>query len=491
LACSIRVAISRPPRWRVRCSDDVQVALMGALTWPRALTLLVVLAAGALGAVTWWRPAADPALLATARRGELTVRLTVTGTLRPIQSLSYHSPLVGRDAEILELAPEGTHVEEGDVVARLDTSDLERELARIQQELRQAQADLQTAETDRQDAAANIRNVGEGEGALAVEEARTRFQLAQKRAARLRAEYEQLKPLLDRGFMTREELSKTAEALDQAEEELALLRKRMDVVVQLTHPRETQRASLQLAQREAQVQNVTARVQDAQVRLTQLREQIEACVVRAKHAGLVVYEELMVANPRRKVRVGDRVSATQGLVTIPEVNRMLVHTSVSEAEVHKVHQDQLAEVTLEAFPDLRLTGRVRRIGTLASAAADRPLDDKRFDLVIELDPTVADLRPEMTARADITIGRLQDALLVPVTGVFREQGELVVHVTAGNGVETRRVTVGEANERFVAVTAGLREGEQVLLVAPAGAADRIPAAPGAEPSKPGHAVAVR
>ena len=459
----------------------------GAMTRIAVPAILTVAIAGVL-LMRWQRPAPDPALLATARRGALTVSLTATGTLRPIQALSYHSPLVGRDSEILELAPEGSHVEEGDVVARLDTSDLERELERLQQELRQAQADLQTAETDRQDAAANIRNVGEGEGALAVEEARTRYQLAQKRAVRLRSEYEQLKPLLDRGFMTKEELGKTAEALDQAEEELALLKKRMDVVVQLTHPRDAQRASLQLAQREAQVQNVTARVHDAQVRMTQLRELIDASVLVARRPGLVVYEELMIASPRRKVRVGDRVSATQGLVTIPEVNRMLVHTSVSEAEVHKVHRDQLAEVRLEAFPDLRLTGRVRQIGTLASAATDRPLDDKRFDLVIELDPTTAELRPEMTARADITIGRLDDALLVPVTAVFRKEGALIVHVSRGRQVETRRVTVGESNDRFVAVTAGLREGEQVLLVEPAGA--------GAVPSGPvtpqsGHAIAVR
>ena len=33
----------------------------------------------------------------------------------------------------------------------------------------------------------------------------------------------------------------------------------------------------------------------------------------------IVYEPFMSASPRRKVRVGDRVSASQGVVTIPEV----------------------------------------------------------------------------------------------------------------------------------------------------------------------------
>jgi RND family efflux transporter MFP subunit len=269
--------------------------------------------------------------------------------------------------------------------------------------------------------------------------------------------------------MTREELSKTADLLDQSEEELALLKKRLDVAVQLTHPREVQRAALQLAQKEAQVQNVTARVADAESRLAQLRALIAACRIVARRPGLVVYEELLTASPRRKVRVGDRVSATQGLVTIPEVNRMMVEASVSEAELHYIRPGQQALVRLEAFPALRLPGRVARIGTLAGASSDRPLDDKRFDLVIELDPTDAELRPEMTARADILVGRVDNALLAPVTAVFRDRGELIVHVVARRGTERRPVAVGESNDRLVVVTGGLREGERIMLVEPSAA----------------------
>jgi multidrug efflux pump subunit AcrA (membrane-fusion protein) len=460
----------------------------------RRIAAIVAAAATSLVAIMWlWTPAMDPTLIATVRRGALTTQLTTSGILRPIESLSYSSPVVGRDTEILELAPEGTHVDQGDLLARLDTSDLEREVERVRQELRQAQADLQTAETERQDAAANIRSVNEGEGALTVQEARTRFQLAQKRAARLRAEYEQLKPLLDRGFMTREELSKTADALEQSEEELALLQKRMDVTVQLTHPREVQRAALQLAQKEAQVQNVTARIADAESRLSQLRELVEACDVRARRPGLVVYEELLTANPRRKVRVGDRVSATQGLVTIPEVNRMMVDTSVSEAELHQIRPGQHATIRLEAFPDLVVAGRVARIGTLASAATNQPLDDKRFDLVIELDQTAADLRPEMTVRADIIVATVEDALLLPVNAVVRDDGELVVHVSGRTGIERRRVTVGASSDRFVAISDGLREGEHVLLVEPSSGSNSGPAAPSVTPqtTRPRGAFAVR
>ena len=145
--------------------------------------------AGAGAGIGWWqRSAVDPALVATVTRGTLTAQLTTSGTLRPIESLTYRSPLTGRDAEIIDLAPEGLRVNEGDLLVRLDTTELQRDVERLQTELRQLQIDVQVAEGERQEAQAALRAVSEGEGALTVEEVRTRFQLAQKKVDRLRQE---------------------------------------------------------------------------------------------------------------------------------------------------------------------------------------------------------------------------------------------------------------------------------------------------------------
>ena len=155
---------------------------------------------------------------------------------------------------------------------------------------------------------------------------------------------------------------------------------------------------------------------------------------------------------------------------------MLVDASVSEAEVHRVSPGQTAVVHVEAFPDVRLTGKVFRVGTLASSSVYRPLDDKRFDLIIELNPTTTDLRPEMTVRADIVIGARNDVLLVPVNAVFDQQGTFVAHVSGPSGIETRLVGLGESNDQDVEVVSGLREGERVLLAEPGTSAASPPGA---------------
>jgi RND family efflux transporter MFP subunit len=218
-----------------------------------------------------------------------------------------------------------------------------------------------------------------------------------------------------------------------------------------------------MAQKEAQRENLRARLAEIDARGRVLQEQYNACDVYARRPGMVVYEQYLNATPRRKIRVGDRVTASQVVVTIPEVSRMLVHASASEADVHKLAAGQAATVRLEAYPALRLSGKVTQIGTLARSD-DRPADDKRFDVTVELDHTADELRPEMTARVDVVTARRADALLVPVNAVFDRDGQSVSLVVTDGGVEARPVRLGPASEDIVEIITGLSEGDRVALV---------------------------
>ena len=129
------------------------------------------------------------------------------------------------------------------------------------------------------------------------------------------------------------------------------------------------------------------------------------------------------------------------------------------------------DITLDAFPNRGLTGTVLSIGALASELAERRFEEKRFDLVVRVDVGEADLRPEMTARINILIEECDDVLLVPVNAVFSRAGATVSHVVRRNGVDTREVALGSANEQYVEVLAGLNEGDRVALV-DVGDADR-------------------
>lgn len=446
-----------------------------------------------LGTAVWrYRAPAEPPFTASVRKGTITSTLTVTGTLRPIESITYRSPVTGRELEVTSLVPEGTQVDAGDPLVQLDTTELEGDLERQRQDLRQLQLDLQVAHGERLEAEAAIKAISDGEGALSMEEIRSALRLAQSKRDRLREEYEDLKPLLERGFITRAELSRTTSELEQAEQELSLVRKRAEVAEQMTRPREQQRAAVQLAQRNAEIENVVGRLQETEARVRTLAALVEACHIVARRPGLVVYEPYLNASPRRKIRTGDRVTASQGIVTIPEVARMTLEASVAEADVHRVRQGLVASITLEAFPDAVLSGRVSRIGTLASVSVERPSDDKRFDLVIDLEPAQAGLRPEMTARADILIAQRDEVLLVPVTAVTEVGGGAHVTLADGRVAGPRKVELGLSDGHFVEIRSGLREHDRVVLTAAdvdvAPAAARWPFSAGAPIGGPGASI---
>jgi HlyD family secretion protein len=418
-------------------------------------------------------------------RGSLVSRLVEAGVLRPAQAISYRSPLAGREAEVVFLASEGVRVNEGDLIARLDTTDLEREYERSVQEVRQAQAELQMAEVERQEAQANLDSLTEGQGALALEESRTSLELTEKRVERLRAEHESLKPLLERGFITQDELDQTLFELEQAVSEADLARRKTEVYAERTYPQEVRRARHQLSSRGASVENTGAKLEEAKSRARWLQQSILACSIYARNPGLVIYEEYLAASPRRKIRVGDRVTASQVLLTIPEVSRMLVETSVREADVHRVRPGQSATILLDAYPGVILQGRVIRVGTLARSDADPRFEEKRFDLTVEVtDVGTVELRPEMTARVDIVVGERADVLLIPVNAVFESDGSQIAYVLRPWGVDKRALDLGESNDTHVEVLDGLKEGERVALV---DVASEASSASGAAPSSGGGA----
>lgn len=441
--------------------------------WRRGLAAGVPISACAAGLMAVWGPrdgGSDPVW--TVDRGNLVVELIAPGTLRAAGSVIYRSPVNGRELEIVHLAPEGVRLEEGDLVARLETRDLEADLRQARDSVSDVEFSRQVADLEMLEATAEYESMVDGEGALTLEESRTSLALTEKKAERLRREVANLEPLLDQGFITRDELERSVAELETVEVDLVIARRRADVLLKQTHPLNHRRAELLLAQKRAQRDGVNRRLSAARRRVAEITALIEQCAIYADSPGLVVYEEFMASSPRRKVRLGDRVTPSQAIARVVEVGRMLVDTSVLERSVHRVRPGQPVTVLLEAFPDLRLSGQVVSIGVLARTTRNGMAETKRFDVAVELDPATAELRPEMTARVDIRVGERRDIVRLPVSALFERDGLTLVNVRRGGRVETRQVEVGEQNPRFVEVLAGVEEGERVMLVGePAGGDD--------------------
>jgi len=149
----------------------------------------------------------------------------------------------------------------------------------------------------------------------------------------------------------------------------------------------------------------------------------------------------------------------------------VVETKVRETDIHKIERNQHVAVRVEAYPDLKLTGKVTLVGTLAQEERDRR-GAKFFGVTVQVDGTEPRLRPGMTARVEIRVEERAQALYVPLEAVFERDGRHLCYVVRGRGLTAREVTLGPSNQDFVVVEKGLQRGERVAL--------RDPAAPPAD-----------
>jgi HlyD family secretion protein len=221
-------------------------------------------------------------------------------------------------------------------------------------------------------------------------------------------------------------------------------------------------AASRLEQRRAAVTAAESRIQEAASKLALARQQLARTEVRADVPGIVVHRDVFFGSERRKPQVGDQVWANQPLLILPDVSRMVVETSVRETDVHKVERNQRVDVRVQAYPDLKLTGAVNLVGTLAQEAKERR-GAKFFSVTVQVNESEPRLRPGMTARVEIQVEARARALAVPLDAVFEKDGRRLCYVLEGRRLEPREVLLGPSNADHVVVERGLRAGERVAL----------------------------
>jgi HlyD family secretion protein len=459
-----------------------------------------VVAAGLAGASFLWVTGAAPdgVALRAAEEGPFRVTIVEAGTLQALRSVSYASSIQSNQAKIVAMAPEGKMVQKGDLLLLFDQAPFEEEIRRSQAQLQQAEADLDKARQDtklqaiqnaEEQAAARqkverseleLKDVTEGKGRVREEEAGAAVANAERELSKAEGAFEDLKPLLAEGFITRQELDRAEQTVARAREDLELARRRREALVRFGRPLELSQARTEaqltresLRQQEAAAEHrmelkraaiaaAESRIQEASSRLTLARQQLARTEVRADVPGIVVYREVFFGSEQRKPQVGDQVWANQPLLILPDISRMVVETRVRETDIHKVERNQSVVVRVPAYPDLRLTGQVSLVGTLAQEERERR-GAKFFSVTVLVNESDPRLRPGMTARVEVQVEERARALFVPVEAVFEKDGRSICYVLERGRLRPREVVLGPSNQDFVVVEKGLGPGDRVAL----------------------------
>jgi HlyD family secretion protein len=161
---------------------------------------------------------------------------------------------------------------------------------------------------------------------------------------------------------------------------------------------------------------------------------------------------------------GTMVRQRQELIRLPDVSKMLAEIKIEEARAAQVRPGMTAYIAVNNIPHRRFKGTVRRVAPLPDSQASWMNPNvKVFPADILVDEELPILKPGVSASAEIVITNLTSVLSVPIQTVARKQGQNVCFVKRGSRVAPVPVTTGWFNESFVEITAGLKEGDFVLL----------------------------
>jgi len=369
-------------------------------------------------------------LTTTVKKGDFKVPVRTTGELQAKHSVDIRGPeamrnrtLRIREVKILDLVEEGTVVDSGDYVGRLDKTEALSELRDIEDELEKRKSEYIKTRLDTAMQLKKLRNqLIDLE--YAVEEREIKLQQSQ---------YEP--PATQR--QARIELERARRELRQAKENY----------------------DLEIQQAKAEMNDASINLAKQRRKKHKMEEVLEKFTITAPRDGMVIYKKDWNGQKRKE---GSTISPWDLTVaTLPDLTSMVSQTYVNEIDISKVSNGQPVKIQVDAFPGEQYAGIVTDVANIGQEL--RSTGAKVFEVQITLNETDSILRPSMTTSNEIISGTYHDVLYLPLEAVHSKDS---LHYVYTSNPGKKQVILGPSNENEVIIRKGLSQDQSVYLSTP-------------------------
>jgi len=311
----------------------------------------------------------------------------------------------------------GSYVRRGQMLVRLDESELKLHVDQAATQVEQAKAAVRQAEEKiglRPGQAFDPNRVAD------VAAAKVTLELAEKNLKRA-------EQLIESGDVSRSFYDEQRARRDQLKEQYE---------VQLAQAR----------QNYAAVDVARTNVANAQSQLALAKKNLSYAVIPAPIDGFVI---------ERTADLGEYVSPQQKVVTIVRTNPLRIRIDIPEQAIPEVKVGQSVSITTSAWPDKNFAGRVARIAPNVSATS------RTMTVEAEIDNSGNALKPGQFATVRILQERAEPAVLIPARAVLNQAGVNRVYVIKDGHAEQRLVQTGQTEGDLIEIRNGIAADEQV------------------------------
>ena len=227
---------------------------------------------------------------------------------------------------------------------------------------------------------------------------------------------------------------------------------------------EVNKARADAGTQQAKLERLKADVIVAERQVDEWKQQLDDTIIRAPFAGVVTTKD---SQPGEMISPMSSGGFTRtGICTLVDMASLEIEVDVGESFINRVKAAQPVEATLDAYPDWKIPGKVIAI----IPTADRQKATVKVRVAFEkLDPRIL---PQMGVKVafqseePVEQDVAKTALSVPQDAMTKADGRDVAWVVKDGRVERRAVTVANSSGNETTLTAGLSQGESVVLNPP-------------------------
>jgi multidrug efflux pump subunit AcrA (membrane-fusion protein) len=399
-----------------------------------------------------------PELTHTITRGDLIVTVTEQGTLESADNMEIKNKVRGRST-VIWVIESGTEVKPGDELVRLDTLAIEDAISERTKYAHLTRSGAERAKANVATAELAIPEYLEGRYRAQLMTLEKDLAIAQSNLLTAQNMLDHAEKMAKRGYVSGLEVEEKTFAVTQAELNVDVKKTQIDVLKRFTRAMELETLNGNLKAARALFAAEEERSKADADRRDLALEELEYCVIKAEKSGLVIYPLAEAWKRVPEIEEGATVYRNQVLLLMPDLSRMQVKVGIHESIIDRIKPGLAARITLL---DKTLDGEITSVASVTRPAGWWTGNVVKYDTIISL-PTVQGLKPGMSAEAEVIMDRHEDVLTIPTAAVVQTTLGDFCWVKMAEGVKRLSLQLGDSDDNFIVVEAGLREGDEVVL----------------------------
>lgn len=474
-------------------TTPIQIPFIGKVKHPSKWFIGLLSAGILVSASTYWAinrqasPKLDIASLTVpVVSSDVILRISASGKVVPIQSVNLSPKNSGVLAQLL--VEQGDKVEQGQIIARMDDSNLQAQLSKARANLAQVRAQLAEARAGTRpeeiaqsrarlnQSRAQLNQARTGNRPEEIAQAQAQVEAARARVNLTSSRVQRNRNLASSGAISQDTLDEVIADDRSAKANLLEAQRRLIDIKNGSRTEEIDQKRAAVAEQEQalqqlqngsrpeQIDQFEASVAAAQSELKAVQVQLDDTIIRAPFSGIVTQKYATVgAFVTPTTSASNTASATSS--SIVAVSRGLeVLAQIPEVDIGQVKQGRIVEIVADAYPNQVFKGKVR----LISPEAVVEQNVTSFQVRIILTTGQEQLKSGMNVDLTIVGAVVQDALVVPTAAIVTDKkGQTGVLIPDDKKqAKFSPVEIGSAIKDKTQIVSGVKTGDRIFLSPP-------------------------